>query len=98
VSGHRRGRPEADEQVALAGAAVADQAERLALGDPGAGGELGDDGGLGVRVGVVVEVGQPLLPREAGGADSAGGAASVAVVALGHEQLGEEPAVGQLLA
>ena len=84
--------------MGLAGARVADQAERFALGDPGAGGELGDNGGLDAWVGVVVEVGQPLLAGEPGGGDPAGRAASVAVVALGHEQLGEAPAVGQLLA
>jgi len=98
VPGHRRCGAQADQQVALAGAAVADQAERLALDQPGAGGGLRDDGGLDVRVRGVVEVLQPFLPREAGGGYPAGGAAPVAVVALGHQQLGEEPAVGQLLA
>jgi hypothetical protein len=48
--------------------------------------------------GTVVEGAQRLVPREPGGLDPALGAAAGAVVALGHEQLGEEPAVGHLLA
>jgi len=98
VPGHRRGRTQAAEQVGLAGPAVADQAERVALGDPGAGRELSDQRGLDVRVGLVVEARQPLLPGEFGCGQPPGRAPAVPVVALGHEQLGEEPAVGQLLA
>ena len=41
---------------------------------------------------------QPLLAGEPGGLDPAVGAAAVAVVAFGHQQFGEEPAVGQLFA
>jgi hypothetical protein len=38
------------------------------------------------------------FPRKAGSADPAFGTAPVAFVALGQQQLGKEPAVGQLLA
>jgi hypothetical protein len=44
----------------------------------------------------LLEVGQPLLPWEAGGLEPAGGAASVPVVALGEQQLGQESCVGEL--
>jgi hypothetical protein len=41
---------------------------------------------------------QPLVAGEPGGADTPFRAAAVPFVALGQEQVGEEPAVGQLLA
>ena len=75
---------------------VADQAERLAFADPFAGGEGGECLGGDVRVGLEVEGPQFLLPREAGGLDPAFGAAAAPVVAFGHQQFGEEPAVGHL--
>jgi hypothetical protein len=53
--------------VGLAGAGVADQAERLALADPVAAGEGVDQGGVDGGVGVEVEVGQPFLAGEPGG-------------------------------
>ncbi len=56
-----------------------------------------DGGGVDVRVGVVVEVLQVLLPGEASGFDPADGGAPVAVVDLTQEQFGEEPGVGELV-
>ena len=56
-----------------------------------------DHGGADAGVGVEVEVGQPFRAGEPGAADLPLGAAAVAVVAFGHEQFGEEPAVGELL-
>ena len=87
-----------DEQVGFAGSAVADQAEREAFLHPVAGGEGVDDGGVDVRVGVEVEAAQGFLPGEPGSLDPPFGAAAGAVVAFGHQQLGEEGAVGHLLA
>ncbi len=57
-----------------------------------------DDRGVDVGVGLEVELAQRLLPGEGGGLEAAFGAAPVAVVALGHQQLGQEPAVGHLVA
>jgi len=92
-----RGRgPEPDEQVGLAGAGIPDEAERLARGDPGPAGEGVDVGGVDVGVCVEVEVLEPLLWREPRGLDPAGGAPPVAFVALTEQQLGQEPAIGQL--
>jgi hypothetical protein len=89
--------PRGDEQVGLTGPGVADQAQRLPLADPLAGGEGGERLGGDARVGLEVEGPQFLLPREAGSLDPAFGAASAPVVAFGHQQLGEEPAVSHLL-
>jgi hypothetical protein len=55
VAGHGGLGAQGDEQVGLAGAGVADQAERKSFPDPVAGGEGVDDGGVDVRVGVEVE-------------------------------------------
>ena len=74
------------------------KAEREAFPDPVAGGEGVDDGGVDGRVRIEVEGAQRLLAGEPGGLDLALGAAAGAVVALGHEHLGEETAVGHLLA
>lgn len=90
--------PEGDQQVRLAGAAVADEAERLPGLDPAAGGELVNDGGVDGLVGVEVELLDAFGTWESGVVDPPRGSALVAVVALGHDQLGEEPEVGQLLA
>ena len=98
VAGLGGGGPEPDEQVALAGAAVADQAQRLAFGDPAAAGQGVDRRRVDRGVGGEVEVGQRLGSGEAGFVDAAGGAALLAVVALGEQQLGQERPVGQLLA
>ncbi len=87
-----------DEQVRLAGAGVADQAQGFAVADPGAAGHGVDGRGGDVGVGVEVEVVQVLGAGEAGFFDAAGAAAPVAVVAFGQQQLGEEAAVGELLA
>ena len=67
------------------------------LRNPVAGGQGAEHGGADAGVGVVVEVGQPFRAGEPGAADLPLGAAAVAVLAFGHEQLGEEPAVGELL-
>ena len=90
------GGAEGDEQVRLAGARVADQAERAALADPVAGGELADQGRVQGGVGGEVELVEPLCAREPGGVETALGASDGAVVALGHDEFGEEPEVGQL--
>jgi hypothetical protein len=84
--------------VGFAGAGVSDKAEWEAFLDPVAGGQGVDDGGVDVRVGVEVERAQAFVAGERGGFDPAFGAAAGPVVTLGHEQLGEEPAVGQLVA
>lgn len=54
-------------------------------------------GGVDIWVGVEVECRQGLLPWELGRPDPPLGPAAGAVVALGEEQFGEEPAVGHLL-
>ena len=58
VAGVRGGGAQGDEQMAFAGAGVADQAERLAGADPGAGGEGVDGGGVDGGVRGEVEVGE----------------------------------------
>ena len=97
VALHRRGGPERDEQVGLAGAGVPDQTQRFAVADPVPGREGVHEGGVDVGVGVVVEVLEVLLPREVGDLDAAGGGATVAVVDLGEQEFGEEPGVGELV-
>src|SRR5216683_7782816 len=87
-----------DQQVGLAGARVADQAAWLPGGDPRGAGEGVDQRGGHLRVGVEVEVLDPLGPREAGVAHQAGLAALLAVVALQGQQLGQEALVAGLLA
>lgn len=57
-----------------------------------------DDRRLDVQVGVEVELAQRFLTRERDGFDAPLGVAPVAVVAFAHQQFGEEPAVGHLLA
>ena len=57
-----------------------------------------DDGGVDVRVGGEIEGPQGFVAREGGGFDAAFGAAAGPIVALGHEQFGEEAAVGHLVA
>jgi hypothetical protein len=56
-----------------------------------------DGGGVDVGVGLKIEVVQPLLAGEPCCLDPAFGAAALPVLALGHQQLGQEPAVGELL-
>jgi hypothetical protein len=87
------GQAEPDEQVGLAGAAVAEQHDRLAVVQVGAGGQAGEEGGGDGRDGVGAEVGQSLDAREAGFGDAAGAAPGGTVVELGGEDLGE---VGQI--
>ena len=84
-----------DEQVGLAGAGVPEQHHRFAGVDPGAGGEVREGGRGQRRVGVQVEVGQPLGAGELGLVDPPDAASGVAVVALGGEDLGEVGLVGQ---
>jgi hypothetical protein len=76
------GQPEADEQVGLAGAGVAEQDQGLAGVDPRPGGQRGE-GGRDAGDGVGVEVGQPLDAREARFGDAAGAAAAGAIIDLG---------------
>jgi len=66
--------------VGLAGAGVADEAEREPFPDPVAGGEGVDDGGVDAGVEVEVEGAQRFLAGEPGGLDLALGAAAGAVV------------------
>ena len=66
MPGLRGGGPEGDEQVGLAGAGVADQAEWLPGLDPGAGGELMDDGGGDGGVGGEVELVDAFVAGEPG--------------------------------
>ncbi len=86
-----------DEQVRLAGTGVSHQAQRQALLYPLAGGQGVDGGGVQTGVGGEVEGPQRFLPGEPGALDPAFGAAAGPVVALGHQQLGQERAVGHLL-
>lgn len=95
-AGLRGGDAGADEQVGLAGARVAEQHDGLAPVDPRPGGE-GGDGGIADRARGGVELGEVFEPGEAGLDNPAGPAAFVAVVDLGGEDLGEEPAVGEPL-
>src|SRR5262249_14852112 len=88
------GQAQADQQVGLAGAGVAEQHDRLALVQVGAGGQAGEDGRGDGRVGVGAEVGQPFDAREAGFGDAAGAAAGGAVIQLGGEDFGEVGQVG----
>lgn len=68
----------------------------LATADPIAGGERVDGGGVD-GVGVEVEIAEPHVAEEPRTLDGAHRGAAVTVVALGEQQLGEEPGVGQLL-
>lgn len=77
--------------MGLAGSRVADQAQRVTAADPVAGGEGVDGGRVDVRVGLEVEVSEPLVPREPGRFDSAERGAAVPVVTFREEQLDEEP-------
>jgi len=81
--------------VGLTGARVADQTERQALLDPFAGRQ--DDRSVDVPVGLEVEGPQRFLPWELRRLDAPFGAAAGQVVALGHQQFGEEPAIGHLV-
>ena len=80
--------------MGLAGAAVAEQHDRLAFVQVGACGQVcelaGGDGGDGVGV----EVGQPLEAREPGFGDAPGAAPDGAVVELGGQDFGEVGQVG----
>jgi hypothetical protein len=97
VAGFGGGGAQRDEQVGLAGAAVADEAERLSGGDPAGGAELSEGGRVEVGIGVGVEVGEPFGAGEARIGDAAGLAAGVAVVAFGQQQFGQERRIGLLL-
>lgn len=66
-----------------AGAAVADEAERVPVADPRGGAELVDRGRIDRAVGVEVEVPDPRVAGKPGGLDPAGGPAAGPVVALG---------------
>src|SRR3954464_6970490 len=74
-----------DQQMGLAGAAVAEQYDRFAGVHVVSGGELAEGGGLDSRDGVDVEVGEAFEPWELGVVDAPGAAAFAAVVDLGGE-------------
>ncbi len=97
-SAFSRSSPECNEQMGLAGTGIADQAQRLALADPVAGGQLVDSGWVDVAVGVEVEVAQPFLAWESGRFDPADGGTAVAVVAFGQQELRQQTLIGQLFA
>ena len=80
--------------MGLAGAAVAEQHDRLAFVQVGARRQAGQlpGGQGGDRVGV--EVGQPFEAREAGFGDAAGAAPGGAVIQLGGQDFGEVGQVG----
>jgi hypothetical protein len=82
----------------LAGARVADQAERLAFLDPVAGGQGVDGGRVDAQVGVEVEGPKGLVARKGGGLDPALGTPAGPVVALGHQQLGQKRPIRHLVA
>jgi hypothetical protein len=50
------------------------------------------------EVGSVVEVCEPFLPGESGGAKARFAAAGFALLVFDHQEFGEEPAVGQVVA
>ena len=54
-----------------------------------------DGRGIDVGIDAVVELPQRLLAGEVSHPDTAFGPAPVTVLALGHQQLGEEPGTGQ---
>jgi hypothetical protein len=79
------------QQVTFAGAGITDEAQGVSCLDPGAGGQLSDDGGVDGRVGVKGELLQPFWSGKTGVADAAFGAAAGAVIAFGDHQLGQKP-------
>ena len=88
------GEAEADEEVALAGAGVAEQHDGFPGVEVVPGGELAEGGGLQGGDGVDVEVGEPFQAGELGVVDAAGPATFGAVVDLGGEDFGEVGQVG----
>src|SRR5215208_7823687 len=84
--------------MGFAGAGVPDQTQWVSGLDPGAGGQLPDDGGVDGRVGVKRELLQPFWSWKGRVADAAFGAAAGSVVAFGYHQLRQKPQIGQLLA
>jgi hypothetical protein len=92
------GEPEGDEQVGLAGAGVAEQHDRLAGVEVGAGGEGGQSGRGDGGHGVDVEVGEAFDAGELRLGDASGAAALGPVVDFGGEYLGQEAQVGRPLA
>jgi len=88
------GAPFAEWQVGLAGAAVAEEHDRLAFVQVGARCQAGELSGSQGGNRVSVEVGQPFEAREAGFGDAAGAAPGGAVGELGGQDLGEVGQVG----
>src|SRR5829696_3037328 len=80
--------------MGFAGAGVPDQTQWVSGLDPGAGGQLPDDGGVGVKR----ELLQPFWSWKGRVADAAFGAAAASVVAFSDHQLRQKPQIGQLLA
>lgn len=81
----------------LARARVPDQTHWITFGDPFAGGEIVDDRRFDIGIDAVVELPQRLLAGEVSRPDASLGPAPVPVLALGQQQLGEEPGIGQAL-
>ena len=84
--------------MAFPGAGIAEQDDRLAGVEVGAGGEGGDGGRVDAGGGGQVEVGQAFYAREPGFLDSAPAAVFGAGVDLGGEDLGQVGQVGPLAA
>jgi hypothetical protein len=76
---------------------VTDQTHGVTGLDPGAGGQLSDDGRFDGGVSLKGELLQPFWPGKPGVADAAFGAAAGSVVAFGDHHLRQKPQVGQLL-
>jgi hypothetical protein len=85
---------EADQQMGLAGAAVAEQHHGFAGVQVVPGGQVAEGGGLDHRDGVDVEVREPFEARELGVVDAAGAASFAAVVDFGGEHFGQEGQMG----
>src|SRR5206468_5657442 len=83
------GQAQADQQVGLAGAAVAEQHDRVAFVQVGTRGQVRELAGCDGGNGVGIEVGEAFEAGEAGFGDAAGAAPGGAVIPLGGEDFGE---------
>jgi hypothetical protein len=93
-----RGQAEGDEEVAFAGAGIAQQDDGLAGVHVGAGGQRGEGRGLDGGHRVDVELTQTFEPGELGFGDAAGASAFGPVVDLSSEDLRQEGEMGLSLA
>ena len=92
------GQAQADQEVALAGATVAEQHHRLAGVDPGARLQRGQRGGLDGRCRGQVELTEALESWKARLGDAPLTASRLAILELGREHLGQVGAVAEPLA